>query len=180
MRHQADITGFAAALRAAVTGQSEADRLAGAEAVLAALQPLLGQPRPSGSKRGPKPRFDTAWAEAQLLDLAIADPDGLPTGQGVMAARLLARFVAADRPQPSVAWASKVVGAFYRKAALHEQEARQKFRADPGLQILFESEDRFVACCRMRDRIDEKWAKDKTLHERFATPADYLNSVLWR
>ncbi len=134
----------------------------------------------SAGKRGPKPRFDVEWAEAQLLDLAIADPDGLPKRQGDMAKRLLARFVAANLPQPSVAWVLKVVGAFYRKAALHEQESRQKFRADAALQILFEDEERFVACCRMRDRVDEKWAKDKTLHDRFATPAEYLNSILWR
>lgn len=182
MKARADhkLEALATGLRRAVMGENEADRVAGVEAVLAVLRPLLGQPTLPGGRRGPKPRFDVEWAEAQLLDLAIADPDGLPKRQGDMAKRLLARFVAADLPQPSVAWALKVVGAFYEKAALHEQESRQKFRADPALQILFESEDRFVACCRMRDRVDEKWAKDMALHEQFSSAADYLNSILWR
>lgn len=171
---------LATGLRRAVAGETETERLAGAEAVLGALRPLLEQRMTIAGKRGPKRRFDTEWAEAQLLDLAIADPDGLPERQGVMAARLLARFVATKKPQPSIAWAMKIVGAFYRKATLHDQESRQKYRDDPSLQILFQNEDRFVICCRMRYRVDEKWAKDKTLHERFSTPADYLNSILWR
>lgn len=160
-RHQHDtrVRRFAAALASFVrAGQAmpvaavadDGECLRHAAELLALMAPEKPASRPR-SAAGRPPVHDRAWAHACLLDIALADPDGMPT-QASLTRGLLARFDAAGKAAPGETWIKSVVRDFHREAREFELEAAATFNASRDLQTVFEDLRSFLRFRRAKAR----------------------------
>lgn len=177
-RESSDLNLLISGLQRAVTGETEADRLAGAAAVLAAMRPLL-VPREGKGRVGRRPVHNRAWAENQLISMA-ADVDGLPDCQADIVERLQLRFEAAGKTAPGRSWAQEVVGRFLRRSRVLEAEARERFLRSPEISSAFGTAENYATFCAWRMRVEERWLSEKDLRRRYLTPADYVAEMIER
>lgn len=159
-----------------MTGGSRAERLAGAEAVLAALRPLL-QARAAKGRGGRRCVYNRSWAESQLIAMT-ADVDGLPECQAEVVERLQLRFENAGRAAPGRTWAHEVVGKFLARSRIYETEARERFFRSADLPSAFGTVENYVRFCTWRMRVEERWLSEKDLQRRYQTPGHYVAEVI--
>jgi len=176
MRTRADhkLEALAAGLRRAVTGETEAERLAGAEAVLAALARSLG--RHASASRGRRPVHDREWALSQLTALS-ASPDGVPADQASTCSWLEGRFRDEELAVPGETWLKQIERVFRKRALIRSAESAQKFRSSAALQAAFGDERSYLDYCETREKLERRWLHDAEIRCRHKTAADFLASV---
>jgi hypothetical protein len=139
---------------------------------------LLRAGHPSrGALRGRRQLHDRHLAKSALLDFVTRHPDGM-LHQAALVRELARRFEAAGLTVPGQTWLKQTVREFESEASAFEMEAISSFRASPALQAAFESEVRFLAFRRAKQRIEDIWRKSPSLRSRYSTPSEFLESVM--
>lgn len=141
--------------------------------LLNAGHPLRAAP----SKKGRRRLHDRHLAKSALLDFVTRHPDGM-VHQAALVRELARRFEAAGRPIPRETWLKRTAREFESEASAFEVEAVASFRASPALQAAFESEVRFLAFRRAKQRIEDIWRKSPSLRSRYSTPSEFLESAM--
>jgi|GEM_PF-6448352 len=163
------------ALREAVGGNSEAERVAAGHRVIAALA-TVPVPRSTG-RRGRRPVHDRDVAIAHLIGIA-GSIDGLPECQADIV-EILRERLAADWPEvPGDTWLKDVVSEFMAGRRARDDLVIQKYNSSHDLQLAFSSPGDYLKFRNIRFGIEEQWLHDATLRARFATAADYFLSVI--
>lgn len=152
-----------------------AEAMSGLVAALAAVAP--SRRGRSGNRRGPKVKHDRDFAIDSLIDIVGTDPDGLAAGTTALIRKLARRFRDADKDTPGVTWLKSIVAEFQKRSLIRDREAFVKWHVSEDLRAVFESPGEFASFCRTRDRIEEKWFRDKHLQKRFGTVASYIASL---
>jgi hypothetical protein len=125
-------------------------------------------------RRGRPRTHDMEFAQVCLLEMAIESPDGLPSKQWRLAARLRDRIAEAGKPLPGDTWLSKVVGQFYASVNRLTREAISHYRASEDLQRTFGDEAAYVAWRKACELAERRWRASIELQEHFTSLHDYV------
>lgn len=147
--------------------------------VVAILGQLFGAaPRATRERRGRRRSHDREFALGCLVEIVGTDPDGLALSQAALVRRLFRRFEDAGKQLPSESWCKRVVSDFNVRSKIRDQDTLARWHSSGELQLAFETAEDFAAFCRTRDRLEEKWFKDKSLQQRFRTAGEFVAMTL--
>lgn len=125
-------------------------------------------------RRGRPRTHDMEFAQVCLLEIAIESPDGLPSKQWRLAARLRDRIAEAGKPLPGNTWLGKVVGQFYASVNRLTREAISHYRASEDLQKAFNDEASYVAWRKICELAERQWRASIELQVQFTSLPDYV------
>lgn len=143
------------------------------------LLALLGKGKPTQHLRSPagrRPVHDRAWAHSCLIDIALADPDGMPS-QAKLLRALEQRFEAASRTVPGETWLKTVVRDFQTEAREFEFDAVAAYQASTALQHVFPNATEFLRFRRAKVMAARTWAEKPEARAQFASPEKLLESA---
>lgn len=140
------------------------------------LLALFGNGKPTQHLRSPagrRPVHDRAWASSCLMDIALADPDGMPS-QAKLLRALEQRFEAASRTVPGETWMKTVVRDFQTEAREFEFDAVAAYQASTALQHVFPNATEFLRFRRAKVMAARTWAEKPEARAQFASPEKLL------
>lgn len=144
------------------------------------LLAILQDEKPAQRLRSPagrRPVHDRAWAHSCLLDIALRDPDGMPS-QARLIRSLEERFAAAGKVTPGDTWMKSVVRAFHAEAREFELDAAATHQASPELRAVFPDVGDFLRFRRAKALSARAWTEDSALRSQFASPEKLLEAAL--